>query len=713
MASVIVAAWAVTVSLLTGTTPARAIAPVEAPATAAAAAVAPVAAAAAAPSGFNASQIITNDAFFASGTMTEAQIQSFLESKVPVCQSGYTCLKDWYDTSRTTSADAMCGAYSGGTRERAARIIFKVAQACGINPQVILTTLQKEQGLVTHTWPSDWRYRIAMGQGCPDTAACDTRYYGFFNQVYGAAWQFKRYANPPGTSQYFTWYAPGKTWNIRYNPSESCGSSPVAVANQATSNLYYYTPYQPNAAALRAGYGEGDGCSAYGNRNFFNYFTDWFGSTTYPVGGAVVDRWNELGGRTGTLGLPTGPFTCGTKDGGCFQNFQLGAISWTPGTGAWETYGQIRARWAALGYETGVLGYPVAAPVCGTKDGGCYQEFQLGAISWTSATGAWETYGAIRTAWQNAGYEGGALGYPTAAPVNADGRASQTFQGGAIGWSSTAGAFPVTGEVGKRWVALSAAAGVLGAPVGPYTCGTKDNGCYQNFQQGAISWSKATGAWESYGQIRARWSAIGFESGVLGYPVAAPVCGTKDGGCFQNFQLGAISWSSATGAWETYGAIRGAWQNAGFEGGALGYPTAAPVNADGRASQTFQGGGIGWSSTAGAFPVTGEVGKRWVALSAASGVLGAPVGPYTCGTKDNGCYQNFQQGAISWSAATGAWETYGAIRTYWRQNGYEAGTLGYPVGAVTAQTAGQTQRFQTGTATWDRATNTVSFARTP
>ena len=77
------------------------------------------------------------------------QIQSFLESKVPVCQSGYTCLKDWYDTSRTTTADAMCGAYSGGIRERASTIIYKVAQACGINPQVLLATLQKEQGLVT------------------------------------------------------------------------------------------------------------------------------------------------------------------------------------------------------------------------------------------------------------------------------------------------------------------------------------------------------------------------------------------------------------------------------------------------------------------------------------------------------------------------------------------------------------------------------------
>nr|BFF10637.1 hypothetical protein GCM10025699_19400 [Microbacterium flavescens] len=99
--------------------------------------------------------------------------------------------------------------------------------------------------------------------------------------MYGGAWQLKRYANPPGTSQFFTWYAPGKTWNILYHPDRSCGTSPVLIQNQATANLYYYTPYRPNAAALRAGYNEGDRCSSYGNRNFYNFFTDWFGSTQY------------------------------------------------------------------------------------------------------------------------------------------------------------------------------------------------------------------------------------------------------------------------------------------------------------------------------------------------------------------------------------------------------------------------------------------------
>ena len=245
-------------------------------------------------SGFSAGNLMSDAVFFAKGTMTEAQIQAFLQAKVPACKSGYTCLKDWYDTSRTTKADAMCGAYSGGTRERASRIIYKVAQACGINPQVILVTLQKEQSLVLSTAPTATRYRIAMGQGCPDTAACDTRYYGFFNQVYGAAWQFKRYANPPGTSQYFTWYAPGKTWNVRYHPNTSCGSKATYIQNQATANLYYYTPYQPNAAALKAGYGTGDSCSAYGNRNFYNYFTDWFGSTQVPTNACAQPPKKEV-----------------------------------------------------------------------------------------------------------------------------------------------------------------------------------------------------------------------------------------------------------------------------------------------------------------------------------------------------------------------------------------------------------------------------------
>jgi hypothetical protein len=232
---------------------------------------------------FRPGNIVSDVVFYDSTTMSSTAITDFLRQKVPTCQAGYTCLKDYWQATPTRPADAYCAQYSGSNWESSASIIQKVAQACGINPQVLLVTLQKEQGLVTHTWPSEFRYTAAMGQGCPDTAACDTRYYGFFNQVYGAARQFKIY----GQSTYFTWYAPGKTWNVLYHPNRSCGSSPVLIQNQATANLYYYTPYQPNGPALQAGYGEGDGCSSYGNRNFYNYFTDWFGSAQQPVSSLV------------------------------------------------------------------------------------------------------------------------------------------------------------------------------------------------------------------------------------------------------------------------------------------------------------------------------------------------------------------------------------------------------------------------------------------
>ncbi|MBS1906035.1 MAG: hypothetical protein JST33_05580 [Actinobacteria bacterium] len=229
---------------------------------------------------FRAGNIISDAVFTNSSTMSASQVQTFLQSKVSACRSGYVCLKDFQQSTPNKSADRYCNGYSGSSGESAATIIAKVAQSCGINPQVLVVMLQKEQGLVLDTWPVGAQYAAAMGQACPDTAPCDPSFAGFFAQVYGGARQMKIYLE----GVYFTWYAPGRTWNILYNPNEACGSSPVYIENAATSALYYYTPYQPNAAALAAGYGTGNSCSAYGNRNFFNFFTDWFGSTQVSGG---------------------------------------------------------------------------------------------------------------------------------------------------------------------------------------------------------------------------------------------------------------------------------------------------------------------------------------------------------------------------------------------------------------------------------------------
>nr|WP_240148569.1 cell wall-binding repeat-containing protein [Diaminobutyricibacter tongyongensis] len=176
----------------------------------------------------------------------------------------------------------MCSAYTGATLETAAAIIAKVGAACGISPKVLITLIQKETGLVTSVQPTQALYDRATGYACPDdgTGNCDPAYTGFYNQVYWAAWQFKRYGNPPGTSNYFTDYPVGKVSQVRFNLDPACGSGPVAIWNKATAALYYYTPYQPNAASIAAYPSEGNTCSAYGNRNFWGIYTQWFGNPT-------------------------------------------------------------------------------------------------------------------------------------------------------------------------------------------------------------------------------------------------------------------------------------------------------------------------------------------------------------------------------------------------------------------------------------------------
>lgn len=226
-------------------------------------------------SSFDAGNIMSDAVFFDKTTMTESQIQAFFLSKVPSCRSGHVCLINFRADTFTREATPRCARYEGAAGESAARIVYKVAQACNINPRVLIVMLQKEQGLVTKSAPGTWEWQASMGYGCPDTAPCATQYYGFYNQVYLAAAQMQRYTQTPDSWN----FRAGRYNNIGYHPNTSCGSSSVYIDNQATANLYIYTPYQPNAAALAAGYGLGNSCSAYGNRNFYNYFTDWFGST--------------------------------------------------------------------------------------------------------------------------------------------------------------------------------------------------------------------------------------------------------------------------------------------------------------------------------------------------------------------------------------------------------------------------------------------------
>lgn len=278
---------------------------------------------------FQAGRIMDDTVFFNGTALSVQQIQDFLNAKVPTCDTNGTqpyggttraeygtsrgypppfiCLKNFrQDTVSKSAETGLCNGY-GLANQSAAEIIYNVAASCGVNPKVLIVLLEKEQSLVTDDWPWSIQYRSATGYGCPDTAPCDAEYYGFFNQVYAAARQFKRYARDADLFN----YRRNTNSYVQYNPNAGCGGTNIYIQNQATAGLYNYTPYQPNAAALNNLYGMGDGCSAYGNRNFWRIYNDWFGSThASNLAWNVTYRGYTLPGGTEqpyTSGVPLDP----------------------------------------------------------------------------------------------------------------------------------------------------------------------------------------------------------------------------------------------------------------------------------------------------------------------------------------------------------------------------------------------------------------------
>jgi len=206
-------------------------------------------------------------------------------------------------------------------------------------------------------------------------------------------------------------------------------------------------------------------------------------------------------------------------------------------------------------------------------------------------------------------------------------------------------------EIEARWRQLEAK---LGQPLSPVILCDDGDGCRQDFEHGAIHWTAATGAWDTGGAIGARWRAIGAESGCLGYPLSSEsACGDGDAR-YQTFQRGRIHWTAQTGAWETRGAIGARWQDLGAETGMLGFPLTgeAPYGDGKHRYQCFQRGSIHWAAATGAWETHGAIGNRWQGLGAENSSLGYPLSsemPFANGADR---YQAFEHGSISWSATS-------------------------------------------------------------
>lgn len=701
-------------------------------------------------SDFRSGFIISDERFFDSNSMTEAAIQAFLNSAQPNCRgaNGYTCLRySQFDTT-TKAPSGRCSGYNGAYGEFAARVIARVALACGVNPQVLIVMLEKEQGLVTASSPTERQYRVAMGYGCPDTAPCDAQFYGFFNQVWKAAWQLRQYGVNPQNWRYRV-----GSVAIQYSPNAACGASIVNILNQATAALYNYTPYQPNAAALARLTGIGDGCSSYGNRNFWVYFNNWFGSPTGPDGRpALAEEYARQGGSAGPLGSATSDVIYIPKWGaGLGQAYQGGSIYWTWTGGAHTVFDDaIRAYYFARDGASGPLGWPISdrQSIAG-NGGGIAQAFSFGSV-YSSRAGAYLLSGMTREGYFAGGAAAGPLGWPTeeaSCSQNLANICSQRFGGGAV-YSRPAGGYALTtafdtafraaggltgswgwpqmsttrieangGGWGQSFDNLSAfsrdgqsvitvsgpmrdfyftrsgAAGSLGWPIAAQSCNSADR-CTQAFENGVVSQSGQVTT-ISIPQIEAAYKSAGGQNG-MGATQSEPMAIAANGGGWgQSYVRGSIYLSKgATAAFPVLDPFRSVYFASGGSAGTFGWPTSASSCAADVCQQLFDSGSI-VRSGAGTLPVKGAIAASYAAAGGSTGSWGFPVtGPLPL---RGGAAQAFSSVSVYQAPGASPLTVSGSIRDAYFARGGATGSLGWPTSPANCASDGVCwQQFEGG-----------------
>jgi len=225
---------------------------------------------------FNPHNIMNDAVFNNTSSMSAEAIQNFLN------QFPSSCLRNY-------SAPYPYHYFSYGGNVSAATVIRRAADLWGINPQVILATLQKESSVVTGTASYGCAYmNTAMGFNCPDSGACpvDPANAGFSQQVTKGSWLLKVATersvgninwdpplDPDDDRNYY--YSGPMTQGYRqrrydapvqyYDGVQPIDGQSVSMGSGSTASFYFYTPHLS------------------GNLNFVNIFESWFGSTQTTI----------------------------------------------------------------------------------------------------------------------------------------------------------------------------------------------------------------------------------------------------------------------------------------------------------------------------------------------------------------------------------------------------------------------------------------------
>lgn len=225
------------------------------------------------------------------GSLNASQVADFLAARPgpftklaspSTCLSGYSSQNFYWDgTKWHYGSDSDWNTAWGAAQVPASTIIAQAAQNWGINPEVIIATLEKEESLIAGSSCDGWRYNSAMGYGCPDSGGCNPKYAGFTKQVLWGAYQLefgeqRAYGNVhwdgDETIKYYGYMTQGvrarcgavggacssaDTQGVYYDGYASIDGQSTLMENGATASLYTYTPHLGNSTPV--------------------YFEQWFG----------------------------------------------------------------------------------------------------------------------------------------------------------------------------------------------------------------------------------------------------------------------------------------------------------------------------------------------------------------------------------------------------------------------------------------------------
>lgn len=269
----------------------------------------------------------------------------------------------------------------------------------------------------------------------------------------------------------------------------------------------------------------------------------WSADTdVHAVQGGILDAYRRAGGPGG-LGYPLADEEWAGQ-GGKRSRFQRGVVHWRQDLGAHATFGAILAKFEELGGSEGLPGLPWTDEQGAGGGRGAVQWFTGTAIFWSPATGAHEVREPVLGGYLSAKGPDGGMGFPVTDTEDLpDGGRVVRFERGTVTSRPDLGTFPVFGAIHERWQAIGGAESG-GLPWSREFAVGDGRGRVQWFEGRGIYWAPQIGAFDVPEPLLSPYRSRGGPTGPLGYPVTGPepVAG---GGVRQRFERGTLTADAA------------------------------------------------------------------------------------------------------------------------------------------------------------------------